>query len=104
MELTMDAKVLKDLLEYGFTLKEDGSLEYASGSTANYKKAKVWQPRLRTSCATDKGVMASYVEYERFSENGYVECDWHVRKAGYVPQEKILDFVKTGTVRMEDAK
>lgn len=94
MEITMESKLLSQLTAMGFELGETGVLSYADGSMSNYRKAKVHQPRQMYSLVDDGYVYACYVETERFSEPGYIECDWTVSKKGCVAVDKLVAFLK----------
>lgn len=94
MEITMESELLSQLTAMGFELGETGELSYAEGSIANYRKAKVCQPRQMYSLVEDGYVYACYVEIERSSEPGYIECDWTVSKKGCVAVHRLVAFLK----------
>lgn len=89
----MPVKTEKALLDRGFIKNEKGSYDYVIGSIANYKKIFISAPSEEFSLAEDKYVLACYVQFESFSEAGYIEVDWHKKESGYVALNKLIDYV-----------
>ena len=66
---------------------------------ANYKKIFISAPSEQFSLAEDKYVLACYVQFESFSEAGYIEVDWHKKESGYVALSKLIDYVDAKGVK-----
>lgn len=103
-EITMRPELLVELLgKRGFILNEKNELIYSSGSISNYTTLRVCQPRPHCSLAEgEKYVPACYVEYETFSEPGYIECDWKRREEGYVQERFLLKYLDEKGIRNRD--
>jgi hypothetical protein len=95
----MSLKTEKALLDRGFVKNEKGGYDYAMGSIANYQKLFISAPSEQFSLAEDKYVLACYVQYESFSEAGYIEVDWHKKESGYVALNKLIDYVEAKGVK-----
>ena len=96
---SMSLKTEKALTDRGFIKNEKGGYDYAIGSIANYKKLSISAPSEQFSLAEDKYVLSSYVQYESFSEAGYIEVDWHKKESGYVALNKLIDYVESKGVK-----
>lgn len=93
-KITMNPELLVELLSRGFVLNDNNDLEYSSGSISNYKKLKVCQPRMYCSLAAgEEYVPACFVQFESFSEPGYIECDWKKTEEGYVAEVHLLGYL-----------
>lgn len=90
---SMSLKTEKALLDRGFIKNEKGGYDYAIGSIANYKKFSISAPSEQFSLAEDKYVLACYVQYESFSEAGYIEVDWHKKESGYIALNRLIEYV-----------
>ena len=102
-KITMDTELLVELLgKRGFVLDENNKLQYASGSISNYKKLTISQPIMHWSLATDSEAEACYIQFESFSEPGYIECDWKRTEEGYVATEKLLAYLDSKGIRNAD--
>ena len=95
----MPIKTEKALLDRGFILNEKGNFEYAMGSISNYKKLSISQPCEYFSLAKDAPVLACYVQYESFSEPGYLELDWHKTESGYVALSSLIDYINNKGIK-----
>lgn len=91
---SMSLKTEKALIDRGFIKNEKGGYDYAVGSIANYKKLFISAPSKQFSLAEDKYVLACYVQYESFSEAGYIEVDWHKKESGYVTINRLIGYVE----------
>ena len=87
-------EVLEQMLDRGFVL-ENGELKYARGSIANYTKVRVCAPYNQTSLAEgEKDIPACYIEYEDFSEPGYLEIDHHTIKKFSVAEKNLVAWAE----------
>lgn len=103
-EITMNPELLVELLgKRGFSLDENNRLKYASGSISNYVTLTICQPSMHCSLAEgEKYVPACYVQYESFSEPGYIECDWKRTEEGYVQERFLLKYLDEKGIRNRD--
>lgn len=102
--ITMNPELLVELLgKRGFILDENNDLKYASGSISNYTTLRICQPRPYCSLAeNEKYVPACFVQYETFSEPGYLECDWKHTSEGYVQERFLLKWLDEKGIRNRD--
>ena len=96
----MSAKTEKALIDRGFVKNERDGFDYAMGSIANYKKLSISAPREYFSLAEDKDVLACYVQFESFSEAGYIEVDWEKKENGYVALSRLIDYVDSKGIKL----
>lgn len=66
--------------------------EWGTGSISNYRKVKVYAPRMMTSLQDDKQHRAYYVEVETHREPGYIEVDLHSLRQFYVREDELVEF------------
>ena len=104
MKKRMDSELLIELLtKRGFVLNEEKNrLEYGRGSISNYTKMTIYPPRKHYSLETDSEKDACLIQYESFSEPGYIECDWKRTEEGYVATDKLLDFLDQKQIKNID--
>lgn len=101
---SMNPDILIELLtKRGFVLNEEKNvLEYASGSISNYTKITIHSPRNGFSIESDSYKKACFIEYESYSEPGYIECDWKRTESGSVAEDKLLDYLNSKSIRNVD--
>ena len=93
-QITMTPELLVELTRRGFIMNEHNCLVYERGSISNYISIKIYQPRPYCSLvANEEYVPACYIQYESFSEPGYLECDWKRTEEGYVAEANLLRYL-----------
>ena len=98
---TMKSELLAELVNNrGFKPDGHGNLVYERGSISNYVTLKIHTPRPYCSlAANEEYVPACYVQYERYTEPGYLECDWKRTEEGYVAESNLLNYLDEKNIR-----
>lgn len=93
---TITSELLAELTRRGFIMNEHNCLVYERDSISNYISIKIYQPRPYCSlAANEEYVPTYYIQYESFSEPGYLECDWKWKRIeeGYVAEANLLRYL-----------
>ncbi len=85
-----DLNILEQMLDKGYHL-EDGNLVKECGSISNYVKVKIYKPYMMYSLIEDKEILGCFVEYEEFSEPGYLEMDHLTKRQFNVPMSRLVE-------------
>jgi hypothetical protein len=85
-------ELMEDLQSRGFSVGNDGTMNFAEGSISHYKKCSVsFGYRLWGDMA---GEWFYPVRYESFAESGQPEVDHHTISEYYVAESQIVNFVR----------
>ncbi len=87
---------------YGFEENARGDLFYGTGSIANYVKITLYKPRMMYSVETDSPAMAFAIDYEDFSEPGYLEIDHKTSIQCNVKVENIFAWLEKKGIRSKE--
>ena len=86
-------EIVADLIERGFFRGDNGVMNFAEGSIANYRKCSVSLGyRMWGDIA---GEWFYSVRYESFMESGQPEIDHHTVSECYVAESRIAEFMRS---------
>lgn len=91
-----------DLFRRGFSVSDNGKMNYANGSISNYRKCTVYLDYCIWGDIVGEWFYS--VRFESFAESGQPEIDHHTIKEFYATPSQIVEFLKGNCILTADER